>query len=155
MTPLTIDRVAEIFTNEDLQYRIGDEPNILLSGFPNTAVALIIDGNTLKFEGRWRGEPPSTDAPTILAVVNEWNLTQIMPALHFVETTPGTLALIVHRELLTEGGVSHNQLGAFITSSIHNTLACFNWLEEQFPTLVTWETPATEATETEGAADDE
>ncbi len=99
--------------------------------------------------------PPSTDAPTILAVVNEWNLTQIMPALHFVETTPGTLALIVHRELLTEGGVSRNQLGAFITSSIHNTLACFNWLEEQFPTLVTWDTPATETTETEGAADDE
>ena len=78
-----------------------------------------------------------------------------MPALHFVETTPGTLALIVHRELLTEGGVSRNQLGAFITSSIHNTLACFNWLEEQFPKLVTWDTPATEATETEGAADDE
>lgn len=137
-TAVTLDRVAEIFQAENLEY-IPEEEGLLRTGFPNAAVSLVIEGDYLLFDAAWRGTPPSGDAPIILGAVNEWNLTQMMPSLSFSEITEGSLNLRAHRGLYIGHGATRNQIGAFVMSAIENTRSCFHWLETQFPQYVTWE----------------
>ncbi|MDO4686363.1 MAG: YbjN domain-containing protein [Corynebacterium sp.] len=137
-TPVTLDRVAEIFQAENLEY-VPEEHGLLRTGFPNAAVGVVMEGDYLLFDASWRGTPAADSAPHVLAAVNEWNLTQIMPSLSFSEIQQGTLNLRAHRAMYIGHGATRNQIGAFIMSTIENTLACFNWLEKQFPKLVTWE----------------
>ncbi|WJZ02787.1 YbjN domain-containing protein [Corynebacterium freiburgense] len=136
-TPVTLDRVAEIFQAENLEY-VPEENGLLRSGFPNAAIGLVIENDYLLFDAAWRGEPTADTAPHMLAAVNEWNLTQIMPSLSFSEITEGTLSLRAHRGLYIGHGATKNQIGAFVMSAIEHTLSCFQWLETQFPHLVTW-----------------
>lgn len=135
--------VIRILEDENLDHRIEevDGQQVVRTGFINAAISFVeIDGN-LTMEAMWRGAPATGDASLVLAATNEWNLTQFTPTLRFFELNEGTLALNALRQMVVSAGVSHNQVGAFLMSSIEATTTCFDWLEQQFPDLVTWKDP--------------
>lgn len=144
---VTPERVAEILEAEDLQYRLEDAPVpgsrdtqvMVRTGFINVAISFAVDGDHLTFDSMWRGGPTAEQAPQVLAAVNEWNLSQFTPTLRFFEATSGKLALSAHRQINIAYGMSRNQIGAFVMSSLDAVNGCFGWLETQFPDLVTWE----------------
>ena len=139
-TPVNLDRVTEILDSQDLKWLWDeDSPDILRTGFPNSAFAFFIREDKILADAVWRATPPRERAPEILAAVNEWNLTQITPILHFSESPDGTLSLHAHRRLLAGEGATRNQVGAFTMSTLELTVNCFNWLGSQFPDLVTWQ----------------
>lgn len=135
---VTKNAVAAIFEEENLEYRIEDE--VVRSGFVNAAIVVAFDENHAIFEALWRGELPKDNAAQVLFAVNEHNQTHFAPTLRFFENGEH-LAVSGIRTLDTTHGASHNQLGAFIVSSIEATLQAFDYLEKSFPTVVTWEEP--------------
>jgi hypothetical protein len=149
VSPATPQRVAELLDAEGLQHRLesapvgpGDEPaTIVRTGFINAAIALSIDNDHLICDSMWRGEVPTTEAPRVLGAVNEWNQTQYMPTLRFFENSSGEghLTISALRQINVEHGLSRNQIGAFVMSSLDGVLRAFEWVEGQFPDLVTWE----------------
>lgn len=136
----SLDAVAGILSDEKLNYRVEqlDGTDVIRTGFINAAISFVeIDGG-LTMEAMWRGAPDTENASLVLAAVNEWNLTQFTPTLRFFELQENTLAINALRQITTSAGLSHNQVGAFIMSSLEATTAAFEWLEQQFPDLVTW-----------------
>ena len=90
-------------------------------------------------EAVWSSAVPTQDAPLVLAACNEWNLHNITPALHFIEPGgdhAGYLALRMHRSALVDAGLSDNQLGAFITTTIELGRRCCAWLQTQLPNAI-------------------
>lgn len=144
---VTPERVAEIIEAESLQHRLEDAPVpgstdtqvLVRTGFINVAISFAVDGEHLTFDSMWRGTPTADQAPKILAAVNEWNLAQFTPTLRFFEASSGKLALSAQRQINITYGMSRNQIGAFVMSSLDAVNGCFGWLETQFPELVTWE----------------
>lgn len=148
---MTPERVAEMLQSEGLQYRLesapiepGQEPStIVRTGFANAAIAFIVDGDNLVVDSMWRGEITKTEAPRILSIINEWNQTQYMPTLRFFENSQGEghLTISAYRQINIVEGLSRNQTGAFIMSSLDGVLRAFEWVGKQLPELVTWEEP--------------
>ncbi|MGX1737691.1 YbjN domain-containing protein [Corynebacterium flavescens] len=146
--PVTLERVAEIFDSENLQYRIEEQPvdedetvHILRTGFSNAAIALQLRNDTLTVDSVWRGTFATTEGPKLLSVINSWNQQSFAPTLRFFEGPDNTLAASGVRELDVTHGASRNQLGAFVMSTLDAILQSFSFLEEQYPALVTWEEP--------------
>ncbi|MGP6173090.1 YbjN domain-containing protein [Corynebacterium sp. A21] len=143
---VTPQRVAEILENENLQYRLeeapgpdGDTQTIVRTGFVNVAISFAVDKDHLIFDSMWRGTPTPEIAAKVVAVVNEWNLTQFTPTLRFFESKSGTLVLSASRQANATAGMSRNQIGAFVMSTLDAINNCVQWVENQFPELVTWE----------------
>ncbi|WP_156228229.1 YbjN domain-containing protein [Corynebacterium comes] len=149
VSPATPQRVAELLDAEGLQYRLESAPTssseqpdtIVRTGFINAAIALSFDRDHLICDSMWRGEVPKSEAPRVLGAVNEWNQTQYMPTLRFFENSAGEghLTISAHRQINVEHGLSRNQIGAFVMSSLDGILRSYEWIEGQFPDLVTWE----------------
>lgn len=135
-----LDMVVTILQDEKLDYRIEEvsDSTVIRTGFINAAISFINVDGTLTIEAMWRGAPSTDKAAAVLAATNEWNLTQFAPTLRFFELDEGTLAINALRNITTSQGLSHNQVGSFVMSSIDAIVHCFEWLEEQFPELVTW-----------------
>ncbi|WP_245974850.1 YbjN domain-containing protein [Corynebacterium alimapuense] len=154
VAPVTHERVAELLESEGLQYRLesapvtdGDQPvTVVRTGFINAAIAFTVDGPSLVCESMWRGEVPKSEAPKLLGLVNEWNQTQYMPTLRFFESAAGQghLTVSAHRQTYVVEGLSRNQIGAFIMSSLDGVLRAYEWVEKQLPEQVTWEEPTNE-----------
>lgn len=132
--------VTRILEDENLDYRLEevDGQQVVRTGFVNAAISFVEFDGSLTMEAMWRGAPATADASLVLAATNEWNLTQFTPTLRFFELNEGTLALNALRQMPVSAGVSHNQVGAFLMSSIEATVNCFDWLGQQFPDLITW-----------------
>ncbi len=136
----SLDTVTTILADENLDYRTEEHAgtDVVRTGFINAAISFVeIDGG-LTMEAMWRGAPATEQASLILAAINEWNLTQFTPTLRFFEVQENTLAINALRQIPTSAGLSHNQVGAFIMTSLETATAAFEWLEQQFPDLVTW-----------------
>lgn len=144
--PVSLTDVASIFENENLEFRV--EEDILRSGFVNCAIACALDDDYLIFESVWRGAVPQEMASHLLLAMNEHNQTHFAPTLRFFENETGddepTLAVSAIRTIDVTNGLSRNQLGAFIVTSIESTLQAFDFLETSFPTLVIWKDPHVE-----------
>lgn len=97
------------------------------------------DDDQLIFESVWRGEFAPTDASALLFATNEYNQTHFAPTLRFFQSEENTLAITGIRTLDVSKGLSVDQLGAFVVSSIDATLQAFDFLAVSFPTAVTWE----------------
>ncbi|WIM72393.1 hypothetical protein QP028_15125 [Corynebacterium suedekumii] len=69
-----------------------------------------------------------------------------MPTLRFFESSVGEghLTISAHRQVNTAEGLSRNQIGAFVMSSLDGVLRAYDWVEKQLPELVTWEDPHNE-----------
>ncbi|AOX05531.1 hypothetical protein BJP05_04705 [Corynebacterium sp. NML98-0116] len=145
-SPVSLADVAAIFENEDLEYRI--EENILRSGFVNCATVCALDDSYLIFESIWRGAVPQEMASHLLLAMNEHNQTHFAPTLRFFENETGSdapsLAVSAIRTTDVTNGLTPDQLGAFIVTSIESTLQAFDFLETSFPTLVNWKDPHVE-----------
>lgn len=140
ITAFSLEVVTRILDDENLNYRLEEHEGtkVVRTGFINAAISFVeLDGG-LTMEAMWRGAPATEQASLILAAVNEWNLTQFAPTLRFFELQENTLAVNALRQITTSAGLSHNQAGAFIMSSLETTTTAFEWLEQQFPDLVTW-----------------
>ena len=144
--PLSLERIGDIFKAQNLDFRFEEQPvgkgetvRILRTGFSNAAIAFQHRDNTLICDSIWRGDIPADKAPEVLATINQWNTNHFAPTLRFFEAAGKSLAISGFRELHVGAGVTRNQLGAFVMSSLNSILESFNWLEQQYPDLVTWE----------------
>lgn len=134
---VTLADIATVLEGEELEYRL-EEP-VVRTGFVNAAMVFTIDDGTLVFESVWRGEFAPEDVPSLLHATNEFNQTHFTPTLRFFQSEENTLAITGVRTLDVSKGLSPNQLGAFVVTSIHSTMQAFDYLAESFPTAVTWE----------------
>lgn len=134
---VTLADIATVLEGEELEYRL-EEP-VVRTGFVNAAMVFTIDNGTLVFESVWRGEFAPEDVPSLLHATNEYNQTHFTPTLRFFQSEENTLAITGVRTLDVSKGLSPNQLGAFVVTSIHSTMQAFDYLAQSFPTAVTWE----------------
>ena len=154
VAPVTPERLAELLEAEGLQYRLESAPVpdgeastvVVRTGFINAAIAFSLDGDRLICDSMWRGEVTKADAPKVLGIVSEWNQSQYMPTLRFFESSVGEghLTISAHRQVNTAEGLSRNQIGAFVMSTLDGVLRAYDWVEKQLPELVTWEDPHNE-----------
>nr|VDG63552.1 Uncharacterised protein [Streptococcus thermophilus] len=143
----TVHDIAAVLDAESLEYRIEeadagpDEPTrtVLRTGFVNAAMVFAFDDARLVFESVWRGEFTPMDASSLLFAVNEYNQTRFAPTLRFFQSEENTLVITGIRSLDVSQGLSGDQLGSFVITSIDATLQAFDFLAESFPTAVTWE----------------
>lgn len=144
--PVTLERIGEIFESENLEYRLEEQPvgedetvRILRTGFSNVAIAMQVRDNVLVADSVWRGNVPSSEGPSLLMVLNQWNQQHFAPTLRFFESAENNLAVSGVREVNVEHGLSRNQIGAFVMSTLDSMLQSFAFVEEHYPQLVTWE----------------
>lgn len=134
---VTLADIAAVLEGEGLEYRV-EEP-VVRTGFVNAAMVFTFDEGKLVFESVWRGEFSPEEVSSLLYATNEFNQTHFTPTLRFFQSEEDTLAITGVRTIDVSKGLSTNQLGAFIVTSIHSTMQAFSFLAETFPTAVTWE----------------
>ena len=144
--PVTLERIGEIFASENLEYRLEEQPvdeeetvRILRTGFSNVAIAMQVRDDVLVADSVWRGNVPSSEGPSLLMVLNQWNQQHFAPTLRFFESAENNLAVSGVREINIAHGLSRNQIGAFVMSTLDSMLQSFAFVEEHYPQLVTWE----------------
>ena len=144
--PVTLERIGEIFESENLEYRLEEQPvgedetvRILRTGFSNVAIAMQVRDDVLVADSVWRGNVPSSEGPSLLMVLNQWNQQHFAPTLRFFESAENNLAVSGVRELNVAHGLSRNQIGSFVMSTLDSMLQSFAFVEEHYPQLVTWE----------------
>ncbi|AKK11196.1 YbjN domain-containing protein [Corynebacterium uterequi] len=143
--PLTISRIEEILTSEGIEYRTDEIPGpedttrtVVHTGYRNSALTFVHDADVLICDSIWRGELDVAEAPSVLAAVSNWNQMRITPTLRFFEQHGSNLVISAYRQLYVGEGVSRNQLGGFILSSLAAILEAYASLEDRFPDAVTW-----------------
>ena len=104
--PVTLERIGEIFESENLEYRLEEQPvgedetvRILRTGFSNVAIAMQVRDDVLVADSVWRGNVPSSEGPSLLMVLNQWNQQHFAPTLRFFESEENTLAVSGVREI--------------------------------------------------------
>jgi len=112
---------------------------ILRTGFSNVAIAMQVRDDVLVADSVWRGNVPSSEGPSLLMVLNQWNQQRFAPTLSFFEAAENNLAVSGVREINIAHGLSRNQIGAFVMSTLDSMLQSFAFVEEHYPQLVTWE----------------
>ena len=144
--PVTLERIGEIFASENLEYRLEEQPvseeetvQILRTGFSNVAIAMQVRDDVLVADSVWRGNVPSSEGPSLLMVLNQWNQQHFAPTLRFFESAENNLAVSGVREINIAHGLSRNQIGAFVMSTLDSMLQSFAFVEQHYPQLVTWE----------------
>ncbi|MEO5308342.1 YbjN domain-containing protein [Corynebacterium sp. c3Ub_189] len=144
--PVTLERIGEIFASENLEYRLEEQPvseeetvQILRTGFSNVAIAMQVRDDVLVADSVWRGNVPSSEGPSLLTALNQWNQQHFAPTLRFFESAENNLAVSGVREINIAHGLSRNQIGAFVMSTLDSMLQSFAFVEEHYPQLVTWE----------------
>lgn len=144
--PVALERIGEIFASENLEYRLEEQPvseeetvQILRTGFSNVAIAMQVRDDVLVADSVWRGNVPSSEGPSLLMVLNQWNQQHFAPTLRFFESAENNLAVSGVREINIAHGLSRNQIGAFVMSTLDSMLQSFAFVEEHYPQLVTWE----------------
>nr|WP_282438332.1 YbjN domain-containing protein [Corynebacterium kefirresidentii] len=144
--PVTLERIGEIFESENLEYHLEEQPvgedetvRILRTGFSNVAIAMQVRDDVLVADSVWRGNVPSSEGPSLLMVLNQWNQQHFAPTLRFFESAENNLAVSGVREINVAHGLSRNQIGSFVMSTLDSMLQSFAFVEEHYPQLVTWE----------------
>lgn len=137
--PPSLDVLETVLIQENLHY-VRDE-DMLHTGFINNSISLGISDGYLLARSHWRAFVPVDQAPQLLAHVNEWNLTALLPTVKFHETPERNLQVLSHRVLRVSEGASFNQVGAFLVSTIDAFVGLWNHFDVAFPHLVNWENP--------------
>lgn len=143
-TEVTVERVAEILVTDGIEFEtehLDDQRGareVIRTGFNNSAIAFTLDDGALVCDSLWRGQVGMADGAALMAAVNNWNQTQIAPVLRFFEQQESHLVVSAYRRIGITEGLSRNQLGSFVLSSLNAVNDAFAALEKQFPELVTW-----------------
>lgn len=144
VTEVTLERVAEILRLEGIEYEeettgVGDTARpTVRTGFANSAIAFTLDEGKLVCDSLWRGMVALNDGAGLVATVNQWNQTQFTPVLRFFEQQSSHLVVSAYRQVGITEGLSRNQLGSFVLSSVNAVNEAYAAVEKQFPELVTW-----------------
>lgn len=146
VTPVTPQRIAEILQAENLEFRLDSAPvgpdveplTVVRTGFDNMALSFAVTDDRLLAEGLWRASVPVADAATLLYDVNYFNQMQITPTLRFFEAAEGSLAVSGVRQIPVGTGLSRNQIGVFVLTTVEAFVRAFATLEQEHPELVTW-----------------
>lgn len=148
---VTIDRIAAILHDEGLEHVVeaieipgGQEgapahQEIARTGFVNQSIIFAVQDDYLVSTSLWRGHASTEFAARALAMSNEWNLNQILPGAHFYENAQGEIEFAARRALRCRDGLSTNQLGAFVVSTIDAFVGIWNHYEVSWPELKDWE----------------
>lgn len=136
ISEVNLERIEEILLTEGIEFK--QEGRVLRTGFNNCAIALTIADDRLVCDSLWRGQVALGDGAGLLYALNEWNQTQITPTLRFFEQQGSHLVVSAYRQVNVSEGLSRNQLGAFVLSSLETVAAAFAHVEDRFPDLVTW-----------------
>ncbi|MCQ9342783.1 YbjN domain-containing protein [Corynebacterium kozikiae] len=151
--PASLDTVAEVLDEEMLIYQrtTSEGLEVLVVEFESHTVTFAMDEGTLMANAYWRGTPTWEDHVTVMIHVNDWNATMMYPKMSYVEqaslfpdspeseAVANNLKISVSRWLDVRAGLSFMQAGAFVVTSIDSFVRSMNWLDEQFPELVQWE----------------
>ena len=105
--PVTLERIGEIFESENLEYRLEEQPvgedetvRILRTGFSNVAIAMQVRDDVLVADSVWRGNVPSSEGPSLLMVLNQWNQQHFAPTLRFSSPQKTTSRSPVYAKLM-------------------------------------------------------
>lgn len=134
----SVDIVEDILTAENLAYQVdtisdaktGEELPVVRLGFDDAMIAIVCRPDGLIVDAIFKESLPDLAAPICLAIVNEWNLTQIMPVLSFEQNPSGDLSFRIHRRCSIVDP-SRNQAGAYIMSSMEGIQRCHEWVRTQ------------------------
>ena len=133
---VTPERIEEILLTEGIEFE--REGQVIRTGFANSAIAFTLDNDRLVCDSLWRGQVALSDGAGLMHALNQWNQNQITPTLRFFEQQGSHLVVSAYRQVYAGEGLTRDQLGAFILSSLEAVAAAFSYVEEQFPDLVTW-----------------
>ncbi|MDR7329423.1 YbjN domain-containing protein [Corynebacterium guangdongense] len=143
---VTPERIAEILTAENLEFRLDSAPvgadeaplTVVRTGFDNMALTFAVTDGRIFAEGLWRASIPVDNAAKLLYDVNYFNQMQITPTLRFFEGADGRLAVSGVRQIPVTTGLSRNQIGVFVLTTIEAFVRAFETMEQENPELVTW-----------------
>lgn len=107
----------------------------IMTGFLNVMLFIDIEQDMLRFRATWRGQPTLTHSPTVLAAINEWNLTQITPRLSMTMDNTDTIIVHIYRRWPLGVGITTEQLDTVTRTSLGAITQCADWLDAQFPDL--------------------
>ena len=146
ISAVTAAGVAEILAAENLEYRLQDTPasadqepvTVVRTGFDNMALSFAVVQDRLLAEGLWRGSVPMENAAKLLFDLNYFNQMQVTPTLRFFEGADGQLAVSGIRQIPVGPGLSRNQIGVFVLTTLEAFVQAFATLENENPDLVTW-----------------
>lgn len=143
---VTPERIADILTAENLEFRMDSAPvgadeaplTLVRTGFDNMALSFAVTDGRIFAEGLWRASIPLDNAAKLLYDINYFNQMQITPTLRFFESADGKLAVSGVRQIPVTTGLSRNQIGVFVLTTIDAFVRAFETLEQENPELVTW-----------------
>ncbi|MBV7280982.1 YbjN domain-containing protein [Corynebacterium sp. TAE3-ERU30] len=147
LMPLTIERVAAVLREQDLEFDAIE--GAIRTGFYDAAIGIVVHEGTLLLDARWRGEPSPDQGNDLLQAAHEWNVLEIKPTMYVGAASGSEDGVEVHLQralpaLNKAGGYTHNQLGLFVVSFFTATATACDYLANSFPDLVTWERPEAE-----------
>nr|WP_274709567.1 YbjN domain-containing protein [Corynebacterium sp. c6VSa_13] len=150
--PVTIERIAGIIADSELLDAAAapdsstDTASSIKLSFPDGEVVFALQGASLICDALWAGRIPSEQAATVLAVVNEWNLTNVRPTLRFFELEDAVLRCAASRRNALPDALNDEQLRHVVLGSLHAATQAFAGLAQAFPQAVTWQDDATTIT---------
>ncbi|AKK06035.1 Putative bacterial sensory transduction regulator [Corynebacterium mustelae] len=131
--------VTEILAAEGLE-SINDG-NRITTSFVDHTVFFQTKDDFLALDSVWRGMVPIAKTTRLLTLCNEWNTMHDAPTLQFQELGSDSLELQCRRSLRVVDGVSVNQLGAFVLTSLDAIMACWNYVAGELPYYMNWSLP--------------
>ena len=151
-TPVTTERIAAILQDESIPYEIiGGSVMVAYAEF---GIYFGVYDQAIGAAGNWSGAVDPSLITVALGATNEWNLTQITPMLAFSVLTPGeegptpsnpaegpkpgdVISFAFRRTGILGEGWTHNQLGAWLMTTIEQVISLVRFLERQVPETTT------------------
>ncbi|PRQ11950.1 hypothetical protein C1Y63_03605 [Corynebacterium sp. 13CS0277] len=154
-TPVTPERIAALLSDEGIPHELLGDTVIVT--FAEYGVYFGVFPEAIGAAGNWAGAVDPALVPVALGACNEWNLTQLNPMLTFTITSPsaesdhaptgdvtaeprpGDMVSFSFRRtgIIGAQGWTHNQLGAWIMTTLENIQRLVVFLEGQFPDTTT------------------
>ena len=135
-TPYEPQRAVAILDENGIRSELrGDN---LLVGFTDLVVQFTVASDQLTATGVWRGTLPISASAQLLSACTTFNETQVFPTMGF-ERQGDTLSVFLRRGTSVTYGLSYNQLGAWLISTLEQCGNAAHWLAQIFPDSVDWD----------------
>ncbi|OFO48240.1 YbjN domain-containing protein [Corynebacterium sp. HMSC073D01] len=134
-TPYTSQRAAAILQENGI--RSESRGDNLLVGFSDIVIQFTLASDQLTATGVWRGTLPIDASAQLLSACTTFNETQLFPTMSF-EKQGERLSIFMRRGTDATYGLSHNQLGAWLLTTVEQCGSAAQWLAGIFPEAVNW-----------------
>ncbi|GEM_PF-2222540 len=134
-TPYTPQRAIQLLSDNSIRSELrGDN---LLVGFSDIVIQFTLASDQLTATGVWRGALPIDRSAQLLSACTTFNETQVFPTMSF-EKQGDSLSVFLRRGTDATYGLSDNQLGAWLLTTIEQCGNATQWLASIFPEAVDW-----------------